>query len=122
MADISYSNVNDNTPVFVGSAQLTDKRGIEGYNYLEILTEVSKKALADCEAKDNFQKDIDTVAVIRFVADTPQRDSATSNLWGYPNMPRSLAQSLGFEASNEIYTTTGGNSPQIAVNVVTRLK
>ena len=116
MADISYKNVNDNTPVFVGSAQLTDKRGIEGYNYLEILTEVSKKALADCEAKDNFKKDIDTVAVIRFVADTPQRDSATSNLWGYPNMPRSLAQSLGFEASNEIYTTTGGNSPQIAVN------
>ncbi len=117
MADISYSNVNDNTPVFVGSAQLTDKRGIEGYNYLEILTEVSKKALADCEAKDNFQKDIDTVAVIRFVADTPQRDFCNFQSMGisqYAKKP--WLNPFGFEANNEIYTTTGGNSPQIAVN------
>ena len=50
MPEISYTRVNDNTPVLVGCAQLTDKRGVEGYNYLEILTEVSKKALIDCEA------------------------------------------------------------------------
>lgn len=116
MAEISYSNVNDNTPVLVGNAQLTDKRGIDGYNYLEILTQVSKKALTDCESSKDLLQEIDTVGVIRFVADTPQRDSATSNLWGYPNMPRSLSKSLGFEAKNEIYTTTGGNSPQIALN------
>ena len=116
MPEISYTRVNDNTPVLVGCAQLTDKRGVEGYNYLEILTEVSKKALIDCEASKDFRQEIDTVGVIRFVADTPQRDSATSDLWGYPNMPRSLARSLGFNAKNEIYTTTGGNSPQIAIN------
>ena len=56
MADISYSNVNDNTPVFVGSAQLTDKRGIEGYNYLEILTEVSKKLWLIVKLKIIFKK------------------------------------------------------------------
>ena len=44
MTDISYSNVNDNTPVLVGNSQLTDKRGINGFNYLEILKEVSEEA------------------------------------------------------------------------------
>ena len=116
MSKNSFSNVNDNTPVLVGNSQLTDKRGIEGFNYLEILSEVSRNAILDCESSIKMEDHIDTVAVIRFVADTPHRDSATSNLWGYPNMPRSLSNSLNLSASNEIYTTTGGNSPQIALN------
>ena len=116
MTEFSYSNVNDDTPVLVGCSQLTDKRGVDGFNYLDILKEVSKQAIVDCEASANLSEHIDTVAVIRFVADTPHRDSATSNLWGYPNMPRSLSNSLGLSVSNEIYTTTGGNSPQIALN------
>ena len=116
MAEINYSNVNDNTPVLVGNAQLTDKRGVEGYNYLEILTEVSKQAIQNCNSSLNLNDHIDTVAVIRFVADTPHRDSATSSLWGYPNMPRSLSNSLNVSSVNEIYTSTGGNSPQIAIN------
>ena len=94
MTDISYTNVNDNTPVLVGNSQLTDKRGINGFNYLEILKEVSKKAILDCDTSIKLNEHIDTVAVIRFVADTPHRDSATSNLWGYPNMPRSLSNAL----------------------------
>ena len=123
MSETKYSNVNDNTPVLVGCAQLTDKKGINGYNYLEILTEVSKLAIEDCRSSLNLNEHLDTVAVIRFVADTPHRDSATSNLWGYPNMPRSLANSLNFSASNELYTTTGGNSPQIVLNeVANRIK
>ena len=116
MPEFKYSNVNDNTPILVGNGQLTDKRGVDGYNYLEILTEVSKKAIEDCSSSLSLKEHIDTVAVIRFVADTPHRDSATSNLWGYPNMPRSLSNSLNLSSTNEIYTTTGGNSPQIALN------
>jgi len=116
MTETSFSNVNDNTPILVGNSQLTDKRGKDGFNYLEILKEVSKEAIVDCEAKTSLKEHIDTVAVIRFVADTPHRDSATSNLWGYPNMPRSLSNALSLNAHNEIYTSTGGNSPQIALN------
>jgi hypothetical protein len=74
MTEFSYSNVNDDTPVLVGSSQLTDKRGVDGFNYLDILKEVSRKALSDCEASTNINEHIDTVAVIRFVADTPHRD------------------------------------------------
>ena len=70
MSVTKYSNVNDNTPVLVGCAQLTDKKGINGYNYLEILTEVSKLAIEDCKSSLNLNEHLDTVAVIRFVADT----------------------------------------------------
>ena len=43
MTEFSYSNVNDDTPVLVGSSQLTDKRGVDCFNYLDILKEVSRK-------------------------------------------------------------------------------
>ena len=110
------ADINDNTPVLVGCAQYLDNKGIHGLNYLDILSTVSKSAIEDCESKIPLYKHLDTVSVIRFVADTPNRDSATTNLWGYSNMPRSLANSLNITASSEIYTTTGGNSPQLLLN------
>ena len=109
-------DINNNTPVIVGCAQYLDNKGILGLNYLDILSTAARSAIKDCEAKIPLNNHLDTVSVIRFVADTPNRDSATTNLWGYSNMPRSLANSLNISASNEIYTTTGGNSPQLLLN------
>ena len=120
MTEVSYSNVNDNTPVLVGCAQHLDKNGVDGLNFLEILEIAGKKAIADCEAKKSLNVELDNVTVIRFVADTPNRDSATTSMWGYPNMPKSLANSLGSKASSLMYTTTGGNSPQLALNEVAK--
>ena len=120
MTEVSYSNVNDNTPVLVGCAQHLDKNGVDGLNFLEILEIAGKKAIADCEAKKPLNEELDNVTVIRFVADTPNRDSATTSMWGYPNMPKSLANSLGSKASSLMYTTTGGNSPQLALNEVAK--
>ena len=120
MIESSYSNVNDNTPVLVGCAQHMEKNGAEGSNFLEILEIVGKKAITDCEAKQSLNEELDNVTVIRFVADTPNRDSATTKMWGYPNMPKSLANSLGSQTNNLIYTTTGGNSPQLAMNEIAK--
>ena len=112
------SQVNDNTPVLVGCSQYLDKKGPEGLNYLDILSVVSKQAIKDCEAKISLNEHLDTISVIRFVGDTPNRDSATTDFWGYSNMPRSLGNSLGVSVPNEIYTTTGGNSPQLVLNEI----
>jgi len=116
MTESSYSNVNDNTPVLVGCSQYLGKKGLDGPNYLDILSVATKAAIADCEAKDDLTAHLDTISVIRFTADTPNRDSATTELWGYPNMPRSIGNVLGITVPNEIYTTTGGNSPQLLLN------
>ena len=113
---LSYKNVNDETPILVGCSQHIDKNGAEGLNYLEILEVAAKKAIKDCESSFSIEESLDAISVIRFVADTPNRDSTTTSMWGYPNMPRSLSNSLGADISQEIYTSTGGNSPQLAVN------
>ena len=116
MTESSYSNVNDNTPVLVGCSQYLGKKGLDGPNYLDILSVATKTAIADCEAKNDLTAHLDTISVIRFTADTPNRDSATTELWGYPNMPRSIGNVLGITVPHEIYTTTGGNSPQLLLN------
>ena len=116
MTESSYNNVNDNTPVLVGCSQYLGDKGLNGPNYLDILSVATKAAIADCEAKNDITKHLDTISVIRFTADTPNRDSATTELWGYPNMPRSIGNVLGITVPNEIYTTTGGNSPQLLLN------
>ena len=113
-----HSQVNDNTPVLVGCSQYLDKKGPEGLNYLDILTVSCKEAIKDCEAKTSLKEHLDAISVIRFVGDTPNRDSATTALWGYSNMPRSLSNSLGVSVPYEIYTTTGGNSPQLVLNEI----
>ena len=120
MTEVLYSNVNDNTPVLVGCAQYVDKSGSDGKNFLEILDVVARKAIEDCNSQNSLVDELDNVTVIRFVADTPNRDSATNNMWGYSNMPKSLSNSVGACANSLIYTTTGGNSPQLAVNEVSR--
>ena len=112
------SQANDNTPVLVGCSQYLDKKGPEGLNYLDILSVVSKQAIKDCDAKISLSEHLDTISVIRFVGDTPNRDSATTDFWGYSNMPRSLGNSIGVSVPNEIYTTTGGNSPQLVLNEI----
>ena len=114
--DSLYSQVKDNTPVLVGCSQYLDKKGPNGLNYLDILLASSKKALEDCNSKVPINEHLDAISVIRFVGDTPNRSTATASFWGYPNMPRSLGNSLGVTVPHEIYTTTGGNSPQLALN------
>jgi len=118
MTSLNYNKVNDDTPILVGCSQHIDKNGTEGLNYLEILEVASKKAIKDCESKFSIEENLDAISVIRFVADTPNRDTTTTNMWGYPNMPRSLSHRLGANISQEIYTATGGNSPQLAINEI----
>tara|TARA_Y100000590_G_scaffold431448_1_gene546257 strand:+ start:15879 stop:17432 length:1554 start_codon:yes stop_codon:yes gene_type:complete len=117
MTDL-YSQVNDNTPVLVGCSEYLDKKGIDGLSYSDILKVSCEKALEDCEASIKVKDHLDTISVIRFTADTPNRDSATTDFWGYSNMPRTLGNALGVKVPNEIYTTTGGNSPQLLLNEI----
>ena len=98
-----YSQVNDNTPVLVGCSQYLDKKGPDGLNYLDILSAACKKAIKDCNARISLNEHLDTISVIRFGGDTPNRNSATTALWGYSNMQRSLGNSLGVTFPQEIY-------------------
>ncbi len=57
----------------------------------------------------------DTVAVVRFTADSPG-DQGRLPKRMFRNPPLSLAQHLGLEPRRALYTATGGNTPQWLVN------
>ena len=107
------------TPVLVGGAQLTQRSAREGRvresrSPIAMLAEVSRAAIADCGGS-NLVSEIDTVAVVRFTADSPG-DQGRLPKRLYRNPPRSLANEIGAKPRRVFYTATGGNTPQWLVN------
>ncbi|HLJ53229.1 MAG TPA: hypothetical protein VKT24_07575, partial [Rhizomicrobium sp.] len=69
------STIDPQTPVLVGAAQFTQRTAREGrlkesLDPIAMLTEVSRRAIADTGAQ-NLAAALDTVAVVRFTADSP---------------------------------------------------
>jgi acetyl-CoA C-acetyltransferase len=106
------------TPILVGGAQFTQRTAREGkiaesLNPIEMLAKVSRAALADTGA--DLTNAIDTVAVVRFTADSPG-DQGRLPKRMFRNPPGSLAKRLGANPRRALYTATGGNTPQWLVN------
>jgi len=107
------------TPILVGGAQLTQRTAREGkiaqsLSPIDLLARVSQQAVDDTGARD-LMSAIDTVAVVRFTADSPG-DQGRLPKRLYRNPPKSLATKLGATPRRALYTATGGNTPQWLVN------
>lgn len=113
------SGIDPRTPILVGAAQFTQRTAREGkltesLDPIAMLTEVSRRAIADTGA-NNLSAAIDTVSVVRFTADSPG-DQGRLPKRMYRNPPHSLANKLGAKPRRSFYTATGGNTPQWLVN------
>lgn len=111
--------IDPRTPVLVGGAQLTQRTAREGrvkesLSPIAMMAAVGKQALADAGGKLK-PGDIDTVAVVRFTADSPG-DQGRLPRRLYRNPPRSLANAIGASPRRALLSATGGNSPQWLVN------
>ena len=109
------------TPILVGCAQFTQRTAregkiTEGLNPIEMLARPAREALADTGAAlAALTAAIDTVAVVRFTADSPgDQGRLTKQL--FRNPPASLAKHVGASPRRTLYTGTGGNTPQWLVN------
>jgi acetyl-CoA C-acetyltransferase len=106
------------TPILVGGAQFTQRTAKtnvrESLSPIQMLAKVSQAALADTGAA-NLAKAIDTVAVVRFTADSPG-DQGRLPKRMFRDPPASLAKHLGASPRRAFYTATGGNTPQWLVN------
>jgi len=105
------------TPVLVAGAQFTQRtaregRLLESLNPIEMLAKVSRDALSD--AGVNLAREIDTVAVVRFTADSMDGGRLPQRM--FCNPPLSVAKHLGVTPRRAIYSLAGGNSPQWLVN------
>jgi acetyl-CoA C-acetyltransferase len=101
----------DNMPIIVGVGQKTWREPDTNRTPVDALTEASALALADA-GQDNLIGAIDTVAMVRFIADTDPGMAAL-----FPRNPgRQIAQRLGISGASFFQGIIGGNTPQYLVN------
>lgn len=112
--------IDPRTPVLVGGGQFTQRTAREGkiresLSPIEMLAKAARLALADSDAGDELARALDTVAVVRFTADSPG-DQGRLPKRMFRNPPASVAKHLGITPRRTLYTATGGNTPQWLVN------
>ena len=111
------TDIHPRTPILVGAAQFTQRTSREGQlakglNPIAMLAKAAAGALADAGVAAG---EIDTVAVVRFTADSPG-DQGRLPKRMFRNPPLSVAKHIGANPRRFLYTATGGNTPQWLVN------
>lgn len=104
--------MDERTPILIGAGQITQRDAEPGaaLEPVALMHEAARRAAADARLREATLADLDTVAVVNLLS------------WTYGNAPRLLAERVGARARDEIYTTIGGNSPQMLVDhVATRI-
>ena len=104
---------NDNTPILIGAGLTVQKEkdATKAKSPLALLADAGQAAIADA-AIDKTQ--IDTVAGIRFVTDSPEGRNLPFGK--YNNIGLSVARHLDIEPAQALIAATGGNSPQMMIN------
>ena len=91
--------IDPRTPILVGGAQFTQRTAREGkiresLSPIETLAKVARLAMADAGAGETLAREIDTISVVRFTADSPgDRGRLPKRM--FRNPPGSLAKHLG---------------------------
>lgn len=94
-----------NYPILVGFGQVTDRvtEPEKGLEPIELMAEAARRAEEDAHAS-TFLKQADSVRIVNIVS------------WSYGDAPGALAARLGITPKDRVYTTIGGNSPQLLIN------
>ncbi|HEY5046508.1 MAG TPA: acetyl-CoA acetyltransferase [Rhizomicrobium sp.] len=111
--------IDPRTPVLVGAGQFTQRTAREGrlgdsLDPIAMLARAAKLAMRDT-GSDAAMPAIDTVAVVRFTADSPGEQGRLPTRM-FRNPPLSLARRLGISPRRLSYVAAGGDTPQWLVN------
>jgi acetyl-CoA C-acetyltransferase len=96
----------DSTPILVGAGQYLqrDADPVEAMSPLDMMVECARRAAEDVGGGPGLLAQLDSVAVVNILS------------WPYRNAPARLAERLGAQPLEQLYTTMGGNTPQWLVN------
>ena len=111
--------IDPRTPVLVGAGQLTDTTGKPSSERSRVAfsAEAAKAALADTGAAigaDALGRKVDALAVMEFFSDISPRFASPYGRSSNP--PKSVANRLGANPRQLLYSHSGGNMPQYLVN------
>ena len=102
-------------PVLIGCAQSTDKRPPEEASTpTELMVEVARKAAADAGPGQALLDEIDAITAVGLTVDSPESASGAGGM--VRNVPHAVCSALHIDPSEQYYTHTGGNTPQMLVN------
>ncbi len=105
----------EHTPVLIGCAQFTDRRPPEeAATPIELMAQVARAATVDAGPGDVLLHQLDTVVAVGLTVDSPESGSQAGGM--VRNVPNAVVRALGIEPTNQFYTHTGGNTPQMLVN------
>ena len=108
---VNIMHIPDNTPIIIGAGQKTWHSTDVARTPLDALCAASAAAITDA-GSNSLASAIDTVAMIRFIADTTPGTGAL-----FPRNPgKQLSQRLGIAGARIFQGTIGGNTPQYLVN------
>lgn len=104
-----------NTPVLVGVGQITDKRDPEeAATPVELMTEVARRAADDAGPGSALLDCIDALVAVGITVDSPEANNPAKGM--YANIPKTVSRLLGIDPAIQLYSATGGNTPQMLVN------
>ena len=111
--------IDPRTPILVGAGQLTDTEGKPSSERSRVAfsAEAAKAALADTGASigaDALGRKVDALAVMEFFSDISPRFASPYGRSSNP--PKSVANRLGANPRQLLYSHSGGNMPQYLVN------
>jgi acetyl-CoA C-acetyltransferase len=92
-------------PIIVGVAQYTNRSPdtADALEPLEMMIKVARRAEEDAECRGLLER-LDSVSVVNILS------------WSYGDAPGLLAEAVGAQPTDGIYTTTGGSVPQWLIN------
>ena len=111
--------IDPRTPILVGAGQLTDTDGKPSTERSRVAfsAEAAKAALTDTGASigaDALGRKVDALAVMEFFSDISPRFASPYGRSSNP--PKSVANRLGANPRQLLYSHSGGNMPQYLVN------
>ena len=100
-------------PVLIGAGQLTDRRAPEEVaTPIELMAEALRKAAEDAGPGESLLQAADVLLAMGLTADSPEAQGLPS----YVNVPALVAGALNISPASQLYTATGGNTPQMMVH------
>lgn len=110
--------MRDDTPVLIGAGQFTWRGApAESPTPLALLKIAAERATGDAGLAARALAGLDGLAVVGFTIDAPGQ-LAKMPIPRLKNPPASLARALGAAPRWSVYSHTGGNTPQQAVNAI----
>jgi acetyl-CoA C-acetyltransferase len=96
----------DRAPILIGAGQLTqrDADPARALEPLEMILDVARKAATDAGASEKLFAKLDSIAIVNSMS------------WHCEAAPYLVAERLGAQPGEFLYTTVGGNTPQWLVN------